>query len=410
MALPYFPQNGWQADILTVNADYVEGVRDPLLSQTLPTDVQATVTNAIPVQYTRRLGFGSLALRALPFLLRAGSRLLHTRQYKLVFFSTTMFPVMALGPYWRSKFGMPYVLDFQDPWLSDYYQNKINQNPPGGRFKYGFSQFLAKYLEPYTLKRASHVITVSPSYPSMLQHRYPWLQDDQFTVIPFAAAENDFAQLPSLKVQHKFFAPGDGKRHWVYIGRGGNDMAFALRGFFSALHRARLTEPEKWHNLKLHFIGTDYAPGDMAQKTVEPIAVECGVGDMVLEHPHRIPYFEMLQCLMDADALIVPGSDDPGYTASKIYPYILAKRPLLAIFHEKSSIIEVLNTTGSGTLVTFKTGENSSRLADDITEKWFKKYPSAIPTTNWNAFEPYSARNMTRRLCASFDKCLSLEV
>jgi hypothetical protein len=408
MALPYFPQNGWQAEILTVNADYVEGVHDPLLTRSLPEGIQVIATSALPVRYTRRVGLGSLALRALPFLLKAGNRLLRTQRYDLVLFSTTMFPVMTLGPYWLRKFRVPYVLDFQDPWLSDYYQNKNDQKPPGGRFKYGFSQFLARHLEPYALKRVSHVITVSPAYPAMLQHRYPWLQDDQFTVIPFGAAENDFTQLPRLNVRQQFFAAGDGKRHWVYVGRGGKDMAFALRGFFTALYRARLMEPEKWNNLELHFIGTDYAPNDMARKTIEPVAEDCGIGDMVREHPQRIPYFEALQCLMDADALIVPGSDDPGYTASKLYPYILAKKPLLAIFHEQSSVIEVLRTTGGGTVVTFKTGNNNDSLADDITEKWFKTYPPAIPTTDWNAFEHYSARNMTRRLCASFDKCLSL--
>ncbi|NJM63821.1 MAG: hypothetical protein HC849_32625, partial [Oscillatoriales cyanobacterium RU_3_3] len=41
----------------------------------------------------------------------------------LVFFSTTIFPVMLLGKRWWQKFGVPYVLDFQDPWRSDYHRN-----------------------------------------------------------------------------------------------------------------------------------------------------------------------------------------------------------------------------------------------------------------------------------------------
>lgn len=406
MALPHFPQNGWQAEVLTVNTNYIEGVHDPLLARSLPEGIQVIATSALPVRYTRRVGLGTLALRALPFLLKAGNRLLRTRQYDLVFFSTTMFPVMVLGPYWLRKFGVPYVLDFQDPWLSDYYQNKNDQKPPGGRFKYGFSQFLARHLEPYALKRVSHVITVSPAYPAMLQHRYPWLQDDQFTVIPFGAAENDFTQLPRLNVRQQLFAVGDGKLHWVYVGRGGKDMAFALRGFFTALYRARLMEPEKWRNLELHFIGTDYAPGDLARKTIEPVAVECGVGDIVLEHPQRIPYFEALQCLMDADALIVPGSDDPGYTASKIYPYILAQKPLLAIFHEKSSVVDVLRSTNAGTVVTFTNGDDCDLIAQKIAREWLHSSLPPKPITNWEAFRSYTAREMTRRLCESFNQCL----
>jgi hypothetical protein len=158
----------------------------------------------------------------------------------------------------------------------------------------------------------------------------------------------------------------------------------------------------------LHFIGTDYAPGDLARKTVEPIAIECGVGDIVREHPHRIPYFEALQCLLDADALIVPGSDDPGYTASKIYPYILAQKPLLAIFHEMSSVVSVLEATKAGTVVTFKTGEEIDQVSKAISANWLRNLLPVTPKTDWEAFIPYTARKMTHRQCAIFDRCLNL--
>ena len=406
MALPYLKECGWDADVLTVRTEHIEGVYDPLLALTLPDEIRITSTSALPVRFTRRVGLGSIALRALPFLRSAGNRLIRDKRYDLIFFSTTMFPVMALGPYWYKKFGVPYVLDFQDPWLSDYYQRNDASAPPGGRFKYGFSQLLAKHLEPYALKRVSHVIAVSSAYPKMLQRRYSWLKDEQFTTMPFGAPENDFTLLPSMNVKQSFFSADDGKRHWVYVGRGGKDMAVALRAFFTALQRARLREPSKWSNLELHFIGTDYAPGDRARKTVEPVAVECGVGDIVHEHPHRVPYFEALQCLMDADALIVPGSDDPGYTASKIYPYILAKKPLLAIFHEQSSVVDVVQTTKAGTVVTFASGEAVENVAKRISAAWFTLFEKPVPETDWQAFAPYTAREMTRRMCTCFDACL----
>ena len=89
-------------------------------------------------------------------------------------------------------------------------------------------------------------------------------------------------------------------------------------------------------NLKIHFVGTSYAAFGKGMKTIEPLALEYGLGDIVVEHTDRIPYSQTLRCLLDADALIVPGSDDPGYTASKIYPYLLARKPMLAVFHYRS--------------------------------------------------------------------------
>src|SRR5207302_486281 len=111
------------------------------------------------------------------------------------------------------------------------------------------------------------------------------------------------------------------------------------------------------------------------------------------------PYFETLKCLVDADALLVPGSQDPKYTASKIYPYILARKPLLAIFHEHSSVVDVLRQTGAGTVITFDSGETVGVLSDKIYRDWFLKPDTRIPDTNWTQFENYAASEMARQLC-----------
>ena len=47
------------------------------------------------------------------------------------------------------------------------------------------------------------------------------------------------------------------------------------------------------------------------------------------------------------------GSELPYYTPSKIFPFILAERPLLAIFHEKSSAVRIVRESGAGTVVAF---------------------------------------------------------
>jgi hypothetical protein len=184
-------------------------------------------------------------------------------------------------------------------------------------------------------------------------------------------------------------------------------MATALRSLFRALNLAFASRPELRTRLRLHFIGTAYAPQGCGQKTVEPLAAEAGLGDIVSEITDRIPYFEALQCLLDAEALVVPGSDDPAYTASKIYPYILARKPLLAVFHEESSVVEILRKTRSGTVVGFQTGETVEAISRRIEATgWMADPAGRAPATDWAAFEPYTAREMTRRLCEVFDKAV----
>jgi hypothetical protein len=409
ISLPYLQEFGWQPHVLTVDPDYVEGVYDPLLEKTIPDNVPITRTKALPLHHTKRLGVGNLGLRALPYLLQAGNQLLAQERFNLVYFSTTMFAAMALGPGWLKKFKVPYVLDFQDPWLSNYHQLQSSPQPPGGRFKYGVAQLISQILEPQTVKSASQIISVSPAYPRVLRQRYSNLQEDQFTVLPFGAAEQDFTWASKLGVQQKVFKANDGKRHWVYVGRGGEDMAVALKGLFSAIQEMRAQDPEVWQSIRLHFVGTSYAVGERAVKTIEPIAHEFGLTDLVDEHLHRIPYFEALQVLVESDAILLIGSDDPGYSASKIYPCILAQKPTLAIFHQQSLVIDILKRCQVGRVIPFISNNTSQNLSKFIALQlhWLLSLPKKYkPKTNWLEFQAYSAREMTRRQCDVFEKCI----
>ncbi len=409
MSLPYFEEFGWEPHVLSVNPEYVEGVQDLLLAKTIPDRIPVTYTRALPVQQTRQIGIGSLGLRSFPYLQRVGASLLQEGKFDLVYFSTTVFTSMALALRWYRNFGVPYVLDFQDPWLSDYQKQPGAGKPPGGSFKYGFSQLQAKLLEPKALSKVSHVISVSPAYPNTLQQRYPHLKAEQFTVLPFGASTADFEVLPSLQVQQSIFDPNDGKRHWVYVGRGGDDMALALRGLFLGIKSHRQQNPQLWQNVQLHFVGTSYAPENLAVKTIEPIAQELRVGDLVTEHTQRIPYFEALKVLTDSDAILLTGSNDPGYTASKLYPCVLARKPIFAIFHAQSSVVDILNSCQAGRVVTFTANTQPKDLLPQVNYQlnWLLSIPKAYqPETNWSAFHPYTAQEMTRQQCNIFDKCL----
>ena len=406
MSLPYFQEFGWKPHVLTVHPDYVEGAKDLLLEQMLPAGISVTRTKALSANRSRMVGLGDLGLRAFSSLRNAGDQIIKNEKIDLIYFSTTVFAALALARGWQRRFRIPYALDFQDPWLSDYHVGSHSSTPPGGRFKYGVSQFLARRMEPYSLRHACHITSVSPAYPVMLRQRYSWLQDRQFTVLPFGAAEKDFEILSALNLKQTVFNKNDGKRHWVYVGRGGNDMAFAVRALFQALQHARSINPERFTDLMIHFVGTDYASPERAQKTVAPLAVAYGLGDLVHEQTARIPYFEALQCLCEAEALIVVGSDDPTYTASKIYPYIMAQKPLLAIFHESSSVVEILKSTQSGTVVTFSSGTPLEIVSEAVRAAWLERDDLPAPNTDWREFLVYTAREMTRRLCVIFDGCL----
>ncbi|HEY9196635.1 MAG TPA: hypothetical protein VIM77_10230, partial [Mucilaginibacter sp.] len=309
MSLPYFEANGWQAEVVVVDEQYTDANQDPLLLQSIPHSIKIHKVKALSKTLTSKLGLGSIALRSLWFYKKKVNSLLKTKKYDLIYFSTTQFPVCVLGAYWKKRFEVPYVIDMQDPWHSEYYQDKPkDQRPP----KYWFSYRLNKYLEPIAIKNASGLISVSDSYINDLKGRYPVIKNIPSATITFGAFEPD---VQIAQENASAFAPllNTELTNIVYIGRGGQDMHKAIAPVFKAL-KARLQKSNNGFNkIHFYFIGTSYAPDGQGKPTILPLAEQYGLERQVTEITGRISYYHTLVTLQQADALFIPGSDDPKY-------------------------------------------------------------------------------------------------
>ena len=236
MSLPYFRKNGWEPTILCVSPQFIEGPQDPYLLDTVPMDICVESVSAIPQSLTRKMGFGGLTWRARRSVNRRGHHLLCKKKFDLIYFSTTEFGVLPLATEWKRKFGTPYILDIQDPWVNDYYRNQ-GKRPPGGILKHRITQSIASRQEPITLRNAAAVTTVSAKYETNLRAKYPFIDHVPFHVIPFGGPEYDFEILKNLDIQTSR-GRSDGMQEWVYIGRAGVDMQFSLKAFFCSVKRA----------------------------------------------------------------------------------------------------------------------------------------------------------------------------
>ncbi|MBC7745122.1 MAG: glycosyltransferase [Flavobacterium sp.] len=403
ISLPYFKDSGWEAEIVAVLSKHSEMVKDELLSKSIPSGTIIHYVDAYSKSWTGKFGLGSLALRSLWYYKQKINRLLNNNKFDLIYFSTTQFPLCILGAYWKSRFGIPYVIDMQDPWHSEYYQNKSQaERPP----KYWFSYRLHQYLEPIAMKSVDGIISVSESYIKTLEERYVNVRNIPASVIPFGAFEKDFeiaslnkAQIiPGFKKDNDFI-------HLVYVGRGGHDMQKALQLLFKAFKKGLADQPNQFQKIRFHFIGTSYAPAGLGKKTIQPLAQNLGISKYVGEQTDRISFHQSIRTLLDADALIVPGSNDPQYTASKIYPYILAKKPLLAIFDPLSSSSKIIQECNAGLVADLTNAEKAEADIYSFLLNTSSKEPK-INQTDWIAFGKFSAANMTLQQCELFDKTL----
>lgn len=404
LALPYLRALGWEPVVLALAPDMIEGgVNEPLLEDTYPADIRVIRVRGIPPRATRWAKIGSLWFRCGAALRAAGEKLLSAEKFDVAFFSTTQFDAFSLGPVWKARFGLPYVIDYQDPWVNEYY-DLTGTPPPGGRLKFGFSQWRAKRREPAVLREASGVIAVSDAYGTTLARNYPWFDAGRVKLLPFGAAPQDFTAVQDYRPAEPLVDFNDGCFHHVYAGRCGPDMSTSLSIVFRAFKRFLAARPAEAARVRFHFIGTDYAPRPLGREWAMPVACAEGVESYVAEHCYRVPYFDALYYLTHADALLAVGSNDPTYSASKIYPYVLARRPMLLIFNTASPVIAIANEIGCGLRYEFRSPAETDRLAREVADNWFingrmHEYEPTDPA----AFLPYTAEGMTRQLAETFN-------
>jgi hypothetical protein len=410
LSLPYYREFGWEAEVLAVAPHHRSDWQDDSLTLSLPAEVPVHYCGALRRGITRLVGIQNLGLRTAPFLNRAALKLLESRRFDLVFFSTTQYLVTPLAQRWRRQFGVPYVIDLQDPWRSDYYQRPGAPRPPGG-WKYQFARLTAWLFEERTFHGAAGFVSVSPHYFHELAERYPWFAGRPQALIPFGGPDADFDYLRRQPPAAPPMLPADGRRHWVAAGSLGPSFGHALRVLFAGLRRLREADPAAADRLRLHFVGTSYAPSHQLGPVAKPIAEAFGVGDLVDEQPRRIGYLDSLRLMESADGLLLLGSDDLAYSPSKIYPCYMTGRPMLALAHHGSLLADLLGQLRCAELVTLLAPGRLAAPPREVAQFLARAaapagLPAAVRNDAWFG-RLFTARAGTRRQCEFFDSVVS---
>ena len=348
MSLPHFVDAGWEVVVLTVDD------REPLaplesdLLLTVPAAVRVVRVHAFSRRWTRWLGMNNLGLRTMPFIYAKACQLLRDEHFDLVYFSMTQFILMPLGRAWLYEFGVPYVIDLQDPWLNEYYSQPGAPRPPGG-WKYLFTYATAKLLEGWTLRRAAHVLSVSDQYLQALARRYSWWTPEHGSVLTFGAPDADLGLARKKAIEQPPLLPTSPSLKIAYAGRLGPDMLPALDTLFAALARSKCTP----RPFEIFFYGTSYAPAGQAESTTTLLAIKHGITHLVHEHPARIGYIDSLRLILEADLALLLGSEDKAYSPSKIYPTLFSGKPALAIAPANSMLQRKIEELGGAEMVLF---------------------------------------------------------
>ncbi len=411
MSAPYYRENGWEPVLLTVHDDQIDATREPALTATLPSGLRIERCGALPLALCRLLGLGNLGLRSWFHLFLAGSRLLRREKFDLIFFSNTQFFTFTLGRIWLRLHGVPYVIDLQDPWRTDYYERPGSAPPPGG-WKYQLARRQADVLEPWSFRRMSALMSVSDHYLETLARRYAWFSKIPRETIRFGASEADLAAARDLAIASPNTKQKSDTLRLVYTGAAGPITPHATSVLFSAVKHFRDQHPAQAARLRLEFHGTSYAPAGKGVPAILPLAEAHGIADLVHESTDRIGHLESIQLQLHSDALLLLGSSDLAYSPSKLYPYYLCARPILAVVFSQSVLGKLLGQLAVATVVSFSDSQQTEIAREGIHRFLLKllagENADLLAGRNDSYFrEHFLASTLTQRQCALFDRALN---
>jgi glycosyltransferase involved in cell wall biosynthesis len=405
---PHLAALGWEPTVLTVDPRDYEGRLDPRLGELVPQKIRVERCRAWSAGWTRRMGIGDLGLRAMTGLYRACVSLLSREPFDVLYITTfPMYPA-ALGPPLKRRFHIPFVVDLQDPWVGAWGAT-VGRGPNGrADLKSRITRRIAERLERFVLPAADGITAVSSGTYEEAIARVPSARASLRAAIPLGGEERDFDAIRRDPHPTRFFDPRDGCCHLCYVGTLlplGVKPATAL---LAALARLRDSRSDLYRRTRVHFIGTSNQT-ESGERRVQGIAESLGVADIVTEHPARIDYTEALRVQATATGILLLGSTEPHYTPSKVFPALLARRPILAAFHERSAVVDLLRCAArppSVRVVTYD-GECSPR---SLVEALSAELVALLESPSYDVrdvpperFTEFSAQTMAGRLAALFD-------
>lgn len=383
--------------MICVDPKYHAEKLDPELAKLVPETVKIVATGALPLILTRPFGLaGEIGLRGFFQLRGAIEQSISDRRPDAILITGSPFYPMLLSNWIRQRWNISVVLDFQDPWVSHEGASRVKWT------KGWLAHRLAVVLEPRALRGASWVTSVSERQNLEMVERHPSLNPSRMSAIPIGGDPEDFVALRGLAPNNE----NVGKFTFSYVGTALPRSTPLLKALFRGLSVLRKRNPAVAARLAFRFVGTSNQPGRSTDYRVMHLAQAAGVAEFVVEEPVRVPYLDALRVLASTDATLMIGSDEPHYTASKIYPCLMSGRPFLSLFHPESSAHSILAAAGGGVPLAFSSDAQAGKLERAVADaiERIVLSPESIGSINPTAFADYTAHAVAGKFADVFER------
>jgi hypothetical protein len=387
----FLPNFGWNPLVLTVHPDYYEEKHDWDLLKTVSPKIEVLTVKAIKVRKPRIVG--DIGLRGYFQLKKAALKQIKERPVDFIWIPIPSFYMALLGRQLHEKTLKPYGIDYIDPWVRDI------SNRKGIRSL--LSIFAAKILEPYAIKKAALISGVAEAYfKPAIKRNFKNKQPVQ-VAMPYGFDPND--HLIKLDAIQFPWSNCTDCLPFIYAGAFLPKSGFFIDLLFKAL--ASLVDKGIFDKrIRLYFIGT----GNYSHKSITDYAVENSVDQYVVEIRDRFPFLHILNFLSAAKGVLLIGSTEKHYTASKTFQVILSGKPVFAILHAQSTAVDIFNESRAADfLVEYHENDRTEDLLLRIKET-FITFINQLKMYNpdLTKLENYSSKESARALVKAIEQVI----
>lgn len=312
-----------------------------------------------------------------PYALKTGLKILRKGDIDVIFSSSQPRVCHLIASRLHHKTKIPWIAEYRDLWADPYDNNSR------------FYQFLETELEKRVMKRCQMLITVS-------EFTVKWLEaihSKKIAVIHNGFDEPDYIE--NVPLTSKFTLTFTGN---IYVGK--RDPTLLFRAMAELQEEGKLS-PD---NLEVRFFGGS------SLKTFLPLIEKYHLEKLVKLYG-AVPFKESVRRQQESSALLLLEWDNPHAQhvfSGKLFEYLGAGRPILAIAYKTGAIDRLLQETGAGILV------NKIEMAKDVLSCWLEEWrQSAKITSHWhpvaNIIREYTRREQAEKLAQLLEETLAPE-
>lgn len=339
----HLPRHNWQPIILTVHPRAYAEVGPDLLPE-IPEG--ALLRRAFSLDAGRHLAikgrysdwtalpdrWSSWILGGVP----AGLRLIRKYRPQVIWSTYPIASALWIGYFLHRITGLPWVTDFRDP-LTEVDPRTGQQHPPDKRLWWA-----RRAIEQRAIAHSSRTVLVTNGAKRIYAERYTQVPEDHWAVIPNGYEEETFAVV---------------ERQVQVLPRNGGPLRLLHSGWL-------YPTPDRDPSAFLTALGELRSRGKISEKNVKVTLRASGFDDLynglirrnglenIVQLAPAIPYREALKEMLTVDGLLV----FQGYTSNpavpaKLYEYLRARKPILAMVDSEGETAGCLRGAGAGTLV-----------------------------------------------------------